>query len=495
MSEGMRNLLFIGVDQLRRDAIWPAKVLPAPTPNLDRLMRESVSFDRTYATCPLCTPARASMFTGDYAFTHGMGTNCDMYHALARELGDPSRLLHHDLARAGFPAGFVGKWHVGVERGPAAYGFESEAPAGYGNPAGMASFRRYLAGHGLGYSPVPELFWNPDGQTPAAGRWGGPQASTPGHFLTDETIAMLDRFAEGGEPFFATIQYWDPHGPHLISDEFLGITDRSLVRPWPNFRDDLAGKPRRVRRERDDFYRLHPRSEAKAVDYIGWYCDHLAMLDHEIGRLLHHLDATGLAETTLVVFTSDHGDMTGAHGGLIDKGLPYEEAMRVPMAFRHPALAPGRRDALALNMDILPTALDLLGVPSAPRQAASLAPLVLDPGAARREAVLAEYHGLRYLFSQRILVSDDGWKLVFNPGDEDELYDLGADPHEMANRAGDLAAAPRLAAMREALIAETARHGDPLKDCVAKFNGRWRTGSGQFDATTAFAAPVLPRGA
>ena len=95
----MKNLLFIGVYQLRWDMVGPDKFQPVHTPNLDHLMASGVSFSRTYATCPLCTPSRASMFTGDYAFKHGMGTNCDMYHALSKELADPTQLLHHDFRR------------------------------------------------------------------------------------------------------------------------------------------------------------------------------------------------------------------------------------------------------------------------------------------------------------------------------------------------------------------------------------------------------------
>ncbi len=93
---------------------------------------------------------------------------------------------------------------------------------------------------------------------------------------------------------------------------------------------------------------------------------------------------------------------------------------------------------------------------------------------------------MRFLYSQRILVSDDGWKYVFTPGDGDELYDLTADPHEMTNLATAPGAAETLARLRAALMAETARFDDPLRDCVAKFNGQWRTGSGQFDATSAY---------
>ena len=224
------------------------------------------------------------------------------------------------------------------------------------------------------------------------------------------------------------------------------------------------------------------------IDYIGLYCDHAALLDNQIGRLMDHLRATGLIENSLIVFTSDHGDMTGAHGGLIDKGLPYEEAMRVPMVFSHPSLTPKVRDDLALNMDILPTALGLLGVDFEPRQARDLSRCVRGENNTRRTHLLAEYHGLRFLYSQRILVSDDGWKYVFSPGDYDELYDLNTDPAEMLNLAQK--APDKLSEMRTALIAETARHNDPLRDCVAKFNGQWRTGSGQFDATSDYLKPM-----
>ncbi len=480
----MKNLLFIGVDQLRHDVVGPNKSVPTVTPSMDRLIETGVSFERAYATCPLCTPSRASMFTGDYAFRHGMGTNCDMYHALGTELAEPDRLLHKDLQRAGFQCGFVGKWHVGVEKTPADYGFMGDVPAGYGNLTATQSFKEYLVANDLEYTVEPTLFFNQDQQTMAAGRWRGSVESTPCHFQTSEAIEMLGNLAQHDVPFFVTLQYWDPHGPHLIPDEFWQHTDRSAIKPWANFDDDLKDKPARVKRERDDFYRCHPRTDADLIEYISLYCDHVAMLDTQIGRLLEYLDESGLAENTLVVFTSDHGDMTGAHGGLIDKGLPYDEAMRVPLAFSHPDLVPARLDNLALNMDILPTALGLLGVECAPRQARNLADEILHKGAKKRTALLAEYHGLRYLYSQRILVSDDNWKYIFSPGDYDELYDLNSDPGELVNLATSRDASLKLANMRHALMVETAGFVDPLRDCVAKFNGQWRTGSGQFDATS-----------
>ncbi|MDB4222070.1 sulfatase-like hydrolase/transferase [Amylibacter sp.] len=480
----MKNLLFIGVDQLRWDSVGPDKTQPIDTPNIDRLMCEGVSFTRSYTSCPLCTPARASMFTGDYAFRHGMGTNCDMYHALGTELAEPERLLHKDLQKAGYRCGFVGKWHAGVTKGPSDYGFEGDVPTGYGNLTKTDAFLEYLNTNNLSYSVEPTLFFNPDKQTMAGGRWHGPLKSTPCYFQTNQAIEMITDMAKSEAPFFVSMQYWDPHGPHLIPDEFANHTDRSKIKPWASFHDELDSKANRVKRERDDFYRLYPRTEAELIDYIGLYCDHVAILDSQIGRLLAHLDAAGLRESTRIAFTSDHGDMTGSHGGLIDKGLPYEEAMRVPLVFNNPSLTAGQREGLALNMDILPTALGLLGVPFEDRQARNLAQEVMEVSQPVRENLLAEYHGLRFLCSQRVLVSDDGWKYIFSPGDYDELFDLNNDPHEMKNLA---ASAPyKLAVMRDVLMQETARYDDPLRDCVSKFNGQWRTGSKQFDATSAY---------
>ncbi len=482
----MRNVLLIGVDQMRSDVAGPGKKVPALTPALDRLYRQSAAFERAYSSCPLCSPARASMFTGDYAFRHGMGTNCDMYHSLATELPDPTRLLHYIFQNAGYRTGFIGKWHVGTTKGPATFGFEGMDLAGYGNVAMSPEFLAYLGANGLSYAVEPTVFLNPDRQTMLAGNWNGPVASTPSYYLTERTIALLGAYAEADAPFFATVQYWDPHQPHLVADEFRGVTDRSAIKAWPNFSDDLMAKPRRVARERDDFYRLHPRSEEELIAYIGHYCDHMAMLDAQIGRLLDWLESSGLVDTTLVVFTSDHGDMTGAHGGLIDKGLLYEEAVRIPLLFRHPSLTSGVRRQLASNMDILPTALDLLGFDIPDRHGVSLKAALTDPDASGRDALLIEYHGLRFLYSQRAMIFDTGEKFIFTPGDDDEVYDLNADPGELENLARDASAAETLARCRQSMIAETARLGDPLQDCVAKFNGQWRTGSGQFDATKAF---------
>ena len=115
------NILWIGVDQMRADSLSNPN---CKTPHLTGLAEESANFTHAYSPSSLCTPARASMFTGLFAFNHGMGTNCDMYHALAKELPNPEQLLHKQLLDSGYRCGYTGKWHVGTQLGPADYGFE-----------------------------------------------------------------------------------------------------------------------------------------------------------------------------------------------------------------------------------------------------------------------------------------------------------------------------------------------------------------------------------
>lgn len=487
----LKNILLIGVDQLRADVVGPNKTVNVHTPNIDQLISTGASFSRAYSSCPLCTPARASMYTGNYAFTHGMGTNCDMYHALAKELTEPATLLHHSLLEHHYRCIHMGKWHVGVESGPHSFGFEGLDLSGYGNVTTSPDYLAYLDEYGYAYQIEPTLYFNKHKQTMSAGHWRGPFESTPCHYLTTRTCQVLEELGDSEQAFFLNLQYWDPHGPHLLPDEYYGKTDRDSIRAWTSFSDDLADKPVRIKRERDDFYRLHPRSEDEVIEYIGLYCDHVAMLDAQIGRLVARLNDSGLRESTIIVFTSDHGDMTGSHGGLIDKGLLYEEAMRVPLVFNHASIKSGVRTELAMNMDALPTAMSMTGVPTASTQAMDLKPLLYNEDTPGRAYLLSEFHGLRFLYSQRMLVSDDGWKFIFTPGDYDELYNLNDDPFELHNLIGTKIPAgseitSRLNSMCSALVEEMTRFNDPLRDCASKFQGNWTLETSQFDVTKAY---------
>jgi len=252
-----------------------------------------------------------------------------------------------------------------------------------------------------------------------------------------------------------------------------------------NFADGWSDKPAMVRRMHESFYRALPTEWAGWRRIVARYYDFVTMLDFQIGRLLHALDQRGLAEDTLVIFTSDHGDMTGAHGGMNDKGFLYEEAHRVPLPFRWTWRVPAgvERDDLGYNMDVLPTVLDLLGDAPDGIDARPLHPTRREADPAGRADLLLENHGIRFLYSQRALVTDDGWKYIFTPGDRDECYDLSHDPGERFNLIDRPEHHEQVERLRDRLIDAAVRAGDPLATGIARFCGRWRNLTGQPDAT------------
>jgi arylsulfatase A-like enzyme len=485
------NILWIGVDQMRADALLDPAV---QTPNLDRLREQSILFQNAYSPSSLCTPSRGSMFTGLFAFKHGMGTNCDMYHALARELPKPEQLLHSRLREMGYRTGFTGKWHVGTELGPGDYGFEGMSVPGYGDLRQDEGYQQYLSENNLSYGPVLNPhFANPKQQTLQAGTWNGPLESTTTYYLVNYSLDLLGDFAQtfnrDGRPFFLTCQFWAPHGPALPSPEFVGIHERDAISQPENWPDNYLGKPRRYHRLVNSFFSKLPQTWAGWQEIIGLSRDYTTMVDGQIGRLLDRLDELGLVEDTLVIFTSDHGDMQGNHG-LQDKGYMYQEAHQVPLLVRLPGQKiSGQRNQLVYNMDIFPTILDLLGVNTdAELDGQSFLPYLDFGGEAQtgREELYLEFHGIRYLRSERALITRDGLKLIFNPADDDELYDLNDDPAEMHNLLASDGYQPNLDELRQRLIVASRNYDDPLQDCIGKWYGQWRNTSGQPDVSSMY---------
>lgn len=485
------NILWIGVDQMRADALGCNGNPICQTPYLDQLASEGINFQRAYTPSSLCTPARASMFTGLYAFKHGMGTNCDLYHSLAAELPNPEQLLHKRLLETGYRCGYTGKWHVGTELGPVDYGFEGMNIPGYGDLRQIPAYRAYLRENNLTVGPIKNpIFGNHKEKTLIAGEFDGPIESTTTHFLTNSTIDLLDVFAESsaktGQPFFLTCQYLAPHGPYLPPHEYVGRHDRDSIPEWVNFQDDYAGKPRSINRFRRDFHPDLPNDWASWQEIVGLAYDFNTMVDAEIGRILAHLDQLGLANETIVFFTSDHGDMTGSHGGLLDKGFMYEEAHRIPLIVRLPGSTTREvvREELVYNMDIMPTILDLVDQDLGDKvDGRSLRPYLNDdlPSEKGRDAIYLEFHGIRCLHTQRGLIGRDGLKYIFNPVDEDELYDLTSDPGELQNVLDDPRYAAQRAALRQRIVRAAAEAQDPVQNYMAKLFGDYNNLAAQPD--------------
>ena len=429
---------------------WP---IAWNTPLKRRLAREGCSFASARTVLPICSPARASMLTGLYPHAHGITENDGRFGGRAG-LDPGDRLVHRPFREAGYRCGWFGKWHVDNHRSAADYGFEGFSLPGYGYPYATPEYRRYLEDADLP-PPVAEVEMSGESGLAAgtrielvdAGEWfesesGVARLSAPaeGHeafFVSRLASDWLESL--GTDPFFVRIDTWGPHPPYVLAPPWLGMFERSVVEPSPNLRFDLRGRPSHHHRYRD-FWRV-----ALRLDVEGWRrmvvraLEHVALVEAALLGVVEAVDRIGRADSTLVVFTADHGDAVGSNGGVCNKGgLMVEETMRIPLLMRGPGVPQGATcNQLVSNLDIAPTIARMCGLDDKlGTHGRSLVELMREPGAAWRSGFMAQHYGLHEPVAQRAWYAG-GRKLVVQEDGFAELYDLDADPHEMRNLAGD----------------------------------------------------------
>lgn len=441
------NLLLVITDQQRADTVSPDHA--GVTPNLQELGRGGANFGRCYSVNPICSPSRASLFTGNLPHTHGV---TDVTHAVPApqaELRPGMRLWSQELADAGYRTGYFGKWHIERSEQLERYGFqeyetELRLVGVQEKQDGQPPLERSLSLSQPGYRDLP-----------VAGVTSASATQTREHALADRGIDFIRRAAPE-QPWALVIATEAPHDPYVAPREYFDRIDPALATEPASFRDPLGGRPAIYRRIREAWQELTPEDAAFATRCYLALC---RLLDDQVGRLLGALEETGQAENTLVVYTSDHGDYLGAHG-LFFKGVPaFEEAYRVPLVMRGPGIREGLRPAGPVSLLDLPrTLLRLLLGAEFPCQGGDLSPLLRGEAPGGPGQAFAEFHGQRFGYTQRIVWHGD-LKYVFNGFAEDELYDLAADPHELHNLAHDPAHAGDLQEMARRLwrvVRETA---------------------------------------
>ena len=415
------NILLIHSDQHRYDCIAAHGAREVHTPNLDRLVREGVTFSRAYTTIPICTAARASLLTGAWPTRHG--SFCIPTSEIDRAARPQLPTVFQLVKQAGYRTGWVGKYHRELE-------CESPGPA-----EGVDTFipnwhyqKQVEAGR---FPPLPKPR-SPFGLVNTA------QAvdQTSLAWQADQVIGLLGGDREGRPSFIR----WDPPEPHLPchpASAFADLYRAGDIPPWPSFPDSLEGKPGVLRRQQA-LWGVEGWDWARWQPIVRLYYGIISELDHHIGRVLRHLDETGLAENTVVLYSTDHGDFCGGHG-LLDKHFCfYEDIARVPLLARWPGrLPPGTVCPAYVSgaIDLARTLLAVAGVEApASFDGHDLTALALDPGFRPRDAAYAQYFGTESgLYSCR-MIRRDRFKFVYHPvGDTDELYDLESDPGELCN--------------------------------------------------------------
>ena len=458
------NILHLMSDQQQWGCI--ADRLPARTPNLNRLVKEGTLFERSYTPSAVCCPARAMILSGAYHWHNGVFNQIHSSPSVHRDMYPDVVLYAQRLKEAGYRLGYTGKWHASWVRCPADFGYEMAAVQGC-DPAILRKYDlnpdRVEAPKGqMRRHPLKMIAW-PGDQQPVA-EWGyveGPEDAVHEWGVAEAAIRMMRRFARDGKPWMLETHFVDPHDPYFPLKQYLDHYDPRSIPVPKSFRDTFEGKPGLHRREAstwghmtDDDYR-----QGRACYYAL-----VEQLDRQIGRLLDALEETGQARNTIVVFTTDHGDMCGNHGMWIKGWIPYEETYRIPLVVRWPgaAQAGARCDRLVQTHDLAHTYLAAAGAKALPyADGRALQPLLANPlSPAWPDQIMCAYYGGEFLYTQRIAITER-FKYVFNGFDIDEMYDLRDDPEEMHNAAYDPAYAKYTDDMRARLYEMMAQFEDP----------------------------------
>jgi arylsulfatase A-like enzyme len=353
------------------------------------------------------------------------------------------------LLEAGYRTGYFGKWHVERTNDLKQFGWQEQAEiAGKSFPDdAQFSLEKWLD-YPPGYRP--NRFYGVC-DVPSSERGMGKKVTA--------ALNWLETQLGGDDPWCCFVSVTEPHDPFYCSEEAFARYDLNSLPLQPNVHDDLGGRPGIYRKAArvwqnwtDDEHR-----EATACYYAS-----ITEIDAEFGRILDRLEAAGQMENTLVVLTSDHGELLGSHGLYCKNYSAAEEIYNVPLVVAGPGVATGATSDARVGLhDLCPTLLEMVGLaPITHSDSRSFAPILASPQeTAGFETGYAEYFGGRTILTQRVVWNGD-WKFVFNGFDFDELYNLADDPYEMTNLAENPACAEQLATLTGQMWDIIERTGD-----------------------------------
>ena len=451
------NIVYVLADQLRYQSCGYAGDAKARTPNIDRLAARGISFRNAVSGHPVCSPYRASLFTGKYTTSTGMVINELRINPAAHEC------LGQVLTRNGYDTAYIGKWHLYanelgnhedpknsfVPPGPNRLGFD-------GFWAAYNFHHEYYKGYYHTDSPakIPVRGYEPDVQT-------------------DLAIEQIGRLGKGGKPFALFLSVGTPHDPWVtqnVPPEYLAMfadqDGRPRFAPPPNYlpQNDPYS---------DDWGRFKDEATRRRLpEMMRIYYAMTANLDWNVGRLMTAIQDSGLGDDTIVMFTSDHGEMFGAHGRRA-KNIFYEEAVRIPFLIRWPSrVPPGAIADTCLNTpDIMPTLLGLTGLPvPAKVEGMDLSRRALGRDGPQPKAAFMQNTGACAAWEDgyewRALRDTRYTYAIYRKDRSERLFDNQADPYQMSNLVKSPEHAAVLAGFRESLKQRMTELGDGFEACT-----------------------------
>ena len=473
------NILWICSDQQRFDTLGCYGNERVRSQNLDRLAESGVLFENCFSQSPVCTPSRASFLTGRYPCATRTRQN-------GQSIPADEVLVTKILADAGYVCGLSGKLHLSACNPSACPEMERRIDDGYaefhwshhprpdwpGNEYGQ-----WLAGQGIEYTEPPREDC----------RWVIRGMAAEHHQTTwcaQKAIDFMEIRADGDPPWLFSVNIFDPHHAFDPPEEYLQpYLDRLDEIPLPNYVEgELEGKPVFQQIDSRAPYGGKPGPHAMSPENMTprdhrlvraayWaMCD---LIDDQVGRMIDALARTGQLDNTLVICTSDHGEMLGDHGIYLKGPHFYEPAIHVPLIVSFPGrIAPARRSGALVELaDLAQTILDAAGIPHHPgMQGKSLWPMLTGEAdlSTHREDVYCEYYNaMGWHPSPRTphatMVRTERYKIVvFHGMETGELYDLQYDPNETNNLWSDLAAGDLKTAMLKRVCDRMAWTVDPL---------------------------------
>ena len=438
------------------------------TPNLDRMAGEGTMFTRAYCPNPTCTPTRASIITGKYPSQHGA-------YSLGTKLLESEHTVGEDFSAAGYRTALVGKAHfqplAGTDEFPSLeaypilqdldfwrkfdgpfYGFEHVELARNHTDEAHVGQHYALWLEEKGCVNWRDYFRTPTGNNDSLKRtWPIPEAYHYGTWISERSCALLESCKQNDEPFFLWSSFFDPHPKYLVPEPWDTMYDpESLTVPSviegehdhnpPHFQLTQQRNPDFSPWRKSGFglhgFNCHLHDKDELAKNIAIYYGMISLMDKQIGRIMNKLDELGMAENTLVVFSTDHGHFFGQHGLTAKGAFHYEDMIKVPMLVRQPGVVPaGRRsDALQTLVDYAPTFLSAAGV-HIPRSMTGVDQTGVWYGktdSARDHVIVENRHEPDTIHVKTYV--DERYKLtVYHNQDYGELFDLREDPNEVHN--------------------------------------------------------------
>ncbi|MCP3939157.1 MAG: sulfatase-like hydrolase/transferase [Actinomycetia bacterium] len=485
MSTTQPNVLFVITDQQRADHVGFAGNGVVRTPNIDAIAERGTVFENAWVANPVCMPNRSSIMTGRMPTAHGVVFN-------DRSLDWGANTFVRRFRSSGYRTGLIGKSHLqhGMSRN-SMVSVDTEAAVSNPYPDGWDRYEDFESYHN-GPPEFPDSFYGFDhvelaidhgarvtghhlhwalnrggriedlltpltDESPGSDRhpsWWQiyrPPYDPEFHsttFVTDRTISFIEDATARKSPWLAWASFPDPHHPICPPGDWFDRHSPDDIELPASIDDPLEDAIDYIK----VVSQVHPSKQRMWVHPCGVGGDHdmvrasiaatygmVEMIDEGVGQIMAAIDRLGQLDNTIVVFTSDHGDMMGDHGLMLKGLMHYRGTLQVPMVIADPRQSPGRTSSLASSIDLGPTLLDLAGVTGYDGiQGTTLRPSIEDPGAASRDHVLIEDDlpranaiGRLAPAKSRTIINADGIKYSRHSTGEDQLFDLSADHDEM----------------------------------------------------------------